>query len=62
MKLVLSLVAWTLFALAALYVLGPDTSRELPKPKPPPSHAAKHASASAPFSVPARRAAEVWAV
>lgn len=49
MKLVLSLVAWTLLALAALYVLGPDTSRELPKPNPPPSHAGAHASASAPF-------------
>ena len=49
MKLVLSLVAWTLLALAALYVLGPDTSRDLPKPKPPPSHAKEHASAFMPF-------------
>lgn len=61
MKLVLSLVAWTLFALAALYVLGPDTSRPLPKPKPPPSHAGGHASASAPCPVQERLAAEVWA-
>ncbi len=37
MKLALSLFAWTLIALAALYVLGPDTSRDLPQPKPPPS-------------------------
>ena len=44
MKLALSLLVWTLIALAALYVLGPDTSRELPKPKPPPSHPADHAS------------------
>ncbi len=44
MKLALSLIVWTLIALAALYVLGPDTSRELPKPKPPPSHPAAHAS------------------
>ena len=44
MKLALSLLVWTLIALAALYVLGPDTSRELPKPKPPPSHPADHAA------------------
>ncbi len=37
MKLALSLFVWTLLALAALFVLGPDTSRELPQPKPPPS-------------------------
>lgn len=45
MKLALSLLVWTLIALGALFVLGPDTSRDLPKPKPPPSHAAPHASA-----------------
>ena len=44
MKLALSLLVWTLIALAALYVLGPDTSRELPKPHPPPSHGPEHAS------------------
>ena len=38
MKLALSLLVWTLIALSALYVLGPDTSRELPQPKPPPTH------------------------
>lgn len=48
MKLALSLLVWTLIALAALYVLGPDTSRELPKPKPPPSHPQEHASVSLP--------------
>ena len=48
MKLALSLLVWTLIALAALYVLGPDTSRELPKPKPPPSQPKEHASV--PFS------------
>ena len=37
MKLALSLFAWTLLALATLFILGPDTSRDLPKPKPPPS-------------------------
>ena len=37
MKLALSLFAWTLLALATLFVLGPDPSRELPNPKPPPS-------------------------
>ena len=37
MKLTLSLVVWVFIALAALYVLGPDTDRELPKPKPPPT-------------------------
>ena len=46
MKLALSLLVWTLIALAALYVLGPDTSRDLPKPKPPPSHPQEHASQS----------------
>ncbi len=44
MKLALSLVVWTLIALAALFALGPDTSRDLPKPKSPPSHPAQHAS------------------
>ena len=44
MKLALSLLVWTLIALGALYVLGPDTSRDLPKPKPPPSQPANHAS------------------
>ena len=44
MKLALSLIVWTLIALGALYVLGPDTSRELPKPKPPPSQPKEHAS------------------
>ena len=48
MKLALSLLVWTLIALAALYVLGPDTSRELPKPKPPPSHPKEHAAVSFP--------------
>lgn len=43
MKLVLSLVVWTLIALTALFVLGPDTSRDLPKPKPPPSQPGQHA-------------------
>ena len=37
MKLALSLFVWTLIALSALFVLGPDTSRDLPKPKPPPT-------------------------
>ncbi len=50
MKLALSLVVWTLIALAALYVLGPDTSRELPKPKPPPSHPQEHAAVSVPVA------------
>ena len=50
MKLALSLLVWTLIALAALYVLGPDTSRELPKPKPPPSHPQDHASVSVPVA------------
>ena len=50
MKLALSLLVWTLIALATLYVLGPDTSRELPKPKPPPSHPKEHASASIPVA------------
>ncbi len=45
MKLALSLIVWTLIALAALFVLGPDTSRELPKPKPPPTKPADHALA-----------------
>ena len=44
MKLALSLLVWTLIALGALFVLGPDTSRELPKPKPPPSQPKDHAS------------------
>jgi len=44
MKLTLSLIVWTLIALVALFVLGPDTSRELPKPKPPPSQPKDHAS------------------
>ena len=38
MKLALSLIVWTLIALSALYVLGPDTSREHPQPKPPTTH------------------------
>ena len=38
MKLALSLFVWTLIALGALYTLGPDTSRDLPQPKPPPTH------------------------
>ena len=38
MKLALSLLVWTLIALGALYAFGPDTSRELPQPKPPPTH------------------------
>ncbi len=38
MKLALSLLVWTLIALGALYALGPDTSRDLPQPKPPPTH------------------------
>ncbi len=37
MKLALSLFAWTLIALAALYLFGPDPERELPQPKPPPT-------------------------
>ena len=48
MKLALSLLVWMLIALTALYVLGPDTSREMPKPKPPPSQPTEHASV--PFS------------
>lgn len=44
MKLALSLLVWTLIALAALFVLGPDTSRDLPKPNPPPTKPADHAS------------------
>lgn len=48
MKLALSLLVWTLIALGALYVLGPDTSRELPKPKPPPSQPKDHASVPLP--------------
>ena len=63
MKLALSLLVWTLIALTALYVLGPDTSRDLPKPKPPPSQPAQHALvpstgmfAPAVFSAQARRA------
>ena len=44
MKLALSLLVWTLIALSALYVLGPDTSRDLPKPKPPPSQPNEHAA------------------
>ena len=63
MKLALSLLVWTLIALAALYVLGPDTSRDLPKPKPPPSQPTQHALAPftgmfapAVFPTPARKA------
>ena len=48
MKLALSLLVWTLIALAALFALGPDTSRELPKPKPPPSQPKEHAVAPMP--------------
>ena len=48
MKLALALLVWMLIALTALYVLGPDTSREMPKPKPPPSQPTEHASL--PFS------------
>ena len=44
MKLALALLVWTLIALAALWVLGPDTSRDLPKPNPPPNKPADHAS------------------
>ncbi len=36
MKLTLVLVAWTVLALGALFLIGPDTSRDLPKPNPPP--------------------------
>ncbi len=48
MKLALSLFVWTLIALSALFVLGPDTSRDLPKPKPPPTehHQAVESSGS----------------
>lgn len=37
MKLTLSLIVWVVIALGTLYFFGPDTSRELPKPKPPPT-------------------------
>ena len=65
MKLALSLLVWTLIALTALYVLGPDTSRDLPKPKPPPSQPAQHALAPftgmfAPASPAQARRATAW--
>jgi len=44
MKLALTLLVWTLIALGALYVLGPDPDRVLPKPKPPPSQPTEHAA------------------
>ena len=53
MKLALSLLVWTLIALTALFVLGPDTSRDLPKPHPPPSKPAEHASAPSVPGMPA---------